>query len=241
MPELWANVTRCRRLKIPWTIQGGNLMSNGQGTALMSTRVFRDNHIRFPQADPKMNVEHERRIMVIKALMESCNLSQLVILEPLQSELTSHVHMFSTFVSPHDVLLAKVDPNADPENAQILDRNASRLQQVKIGGQPLRVHRVPIPTRQGDSWSAYTNAIAVGDLILLPTFENDPAHVTAAARAVYAKLLPGRTIHTIDMTTMKQLQGELHCLSLPVPHFAALPELVYSFAGARETYFPKRQ
>jgi agmatine/peptidylarginine deiminase len=188
-----------------------------------------------------MNVEHERRIMVIKALMENCNLSQLLILEPLQGEATGHVDMFATFISPNDVLLAQVDPRADPVNAQVLDRNASRLKQVRIDGQPLRVHRLPIPTRQGKSWSAYTNAIAIGDLVLLPTYQHDPPQVTAAAQAVYSKLLPGRTIKTIDMTTMKQLQGELHCLSLVVPHFATLPEPVYSFAGARETYFPDRR
>jgi agmatine/peptidylarginine deiminase len=241
LPALWAKNARCKRVEVPWTMQGGNLMSNGQGTALMTHRVFRDNYVRFPQSNVKMNVEHERRIMVIKAMMQGCNLSQLVILEPLHSEITSHVDMFATFVSPGDVMLAQVDPRLDPINSQILERNASRLKQVQIGNAALRVHRVPIPPRQGKSWSAYTNAIVVGDLILLPTFKNDAPQVTEAARSVYARLMPESTIKTIDMTTMQQLQGELHCLSLHIPMFAPMPEPVYSFAGAKQTYFPQEK
>lgn len=239
-PAVWAQNTRCNRVEVPWTVQGGNLICNGQGTALMSVRIFRDNYIRFPDSNRQMNAEHERRIMVIKAMMEGCNLAQLVVLESLDNEVTGHVDMFTSFISPRDVMLAQVDPSLDPINAQILERNASRLKQVRIGDQPLRVHRVPIPPRQGKSWSAYTNAVVAGDLVLLPTFKNDAPQVTAAAKAVYAKLMPSKTIETIDMTTMKELQGELHCLSLHVPQFAELPQPVYSFASAKNTYFPEQ-
>jgi agmatine deiminase len=238
LPLVWSQRTGARHNKVPWTMQGGNLLPNGQGLALTTHRIFDDNHIRFPEPHYIQNVEHERRSMVVKALMEHCNLQQLAVLEPLQSELTKHVDMFATFLSANDVLVAQLDPQQDAVNAGILERNVSRLTRMEVGGQPLRVHRIPIPARQENAWSAYTNAILANDLVLMPTFESDPPQFVATARATYQKLMPHCTIETIDMTSMKQLQGELHCMSLHVPEFAPLPDRVYPFANAQKAYFP---
>ncbi len=72
----------------------------------------------------------------------------------------------------------------------------------------------------------------------MPIFGSDPPEMVVAAKAAYQRLLPEHTIETIDMSSMKQLQGELHCLSLHVPAFAPLPDKIYPFANAVEAYFP---
>lgn len=240
LPARWAQRTGARLVEVPWTIQGGNLIANGRGLALTTHRIFEDNFIRFPSPGPAMDVEVERRKIVADALTKFCNLSQLVVLEPLQSESTKHVDMFASFLSPTDVLVAQLDPGRDPINAQILDRNAQRLRRIRVGDVPLRVHRIAIPTRQGESWSTYTNAIIADDLVLMPVFDTDPPSMVRAAKASYERLLPNHTVKTIDMSSMKQLQGELHCLSLHVPDFAPMPAPVYPFANAVRAYFPGR-
>ncbi|MDA8745016.1 agmatine deiminase family protein [Rubripirellula amarantea] len=238
LPAAWAKRTNVKHVSVPWTIQGGNLMCNGQGLGLVSNRIFEDNHITFPQKHYGMNAETERRRIVVDAFVKSCNLSQLVVLEPLQSELTKHVDMFSTFLSPNDVLVAQLDARKDPVNAAILERNVQRLSKVQVGDKPLRVHRIQIPARENTSWSAYTNAIIVDDLVLMPIFRSDPPMLVAAAKASYARLLPEHTIETIDMTSMKELQGELHCLSLHIPNFVPVPDRIYPFANAVDAYYP---
>jgi agmatine/peptidylarginine deiminase len=240
LPRLWSQLTGTKYVEVPWTIQGGNLISNGQGLALVTNRVFDDNHITFPTPMVGRNAEVERRKMVVDQLMTFGNLSQLAVLEPLQSESTKHVDMFATFLSSDDVLVAKLNLAADPVNAAILDRNAARLQAIKIGNRSLRVHRVEIPAREGTSWSAYTNAVIADDLVLMPVFRSDPPALVAAAIAEYRRLLPRHTIETVDMTSMKELQGELHCLSLHVPAFTTVPDMIYPFMNSVEAYFPEK-
>ena len=120
--------------------------------------------------------------LLSKQFVKACNLSQLVVLEPLQFESTKHVDMFSTFLSPNDILVAQLDASGDPVNAAILERNVRRLVNVQVGGKPLRVHRIQIPVRENTSWSAYTNAIIADDLVLMPIFQSDPPSMVEAAK-----------------------------------------------------------
>ncbi|WP_246114812.1 agmatine deiminase family protein [Rubripirellula tenax] len=238
LPSIWSKRSGAEYVEVPWTVQGGNLISNGQGLALATNRIFEDNHITFPRPLPGANPEIERRKMVVDQFVKFCNLSQFVVLEPLTSESTKHVDMFTTFLTAEDVLVASLDPSRDPVNAAILNRNAQRLAEVNVGGRPLRVHRVQIPVRENMSWSAYTNVIIAGDLVLMPIFATDPPDMVAAAMAAYRLLMPGYTVDTVDMTSMKQLQGELHCLSLHVPSFAPMPDRIYPFVNSVKAYFP---
>ena len=240
LPKEWCRASGCKYIEAPWTIQGGNLISNGEGLALTTQRIFEDNQITFPSPTPGVNVEEERRRTVIEPIVRHCNLSELVVLEPLMHEPTQHVDMFSTFLSAHQVLVAEVDPRSDPMNAAILNRNARRLPSVRVGSRPLAVHRIQIPVRKRRSWSTYSNAIIAGKLVLIPIFETDSRRLIEDAIAVYQRLLPTHLIDTIDLFTMKQLQGELHCLSLHVPEFVPMPKRIYSFKSSVEAYFPGR-
>jgi agmatine/peptidylarginine deiminase len=207
-------------------LQGGNLLCNGQHLALTTARVFEDNAITFPNPLPGMDVQAEARKMVIDAISEGCNLQQLVILEPLQNEATKHCDMFASFLDTDKVVVAQLDPSRDSENAAILDRNAGRLEAVIVNGRPLQVTRIPIPPRHGRSWSALTNVIIANDLVLMPVYDSDPPEIIQAAVGIYERLLPGHAIKTVDISTFKKLQGELHCLSMHLPQFAAMPSTI---------------
>ena len=41
-PEGWANLTGVPRNLVPWSLQGGNLLANGRGLAIATTRLFED-------------------------------------------------------------------------------------------------------------------------------------------------------------------------------------------------------
>ena len=232
-PLTWGDRTGAETSKVKWTLHGGNLISNGKGLALASSRLFEDNFIAFPKKTPGMDVEFERRKIVVDAFKQDCNINQLLILEPLQPEATKHVDMFVTFLAPDQVLLAQVDPRVDPVNARVLEYNASLLKQVKVDGKPMRVERIMLPPRNGKYWSPYTNIILANDLVLMPVYKSDPPSVIRNAIRVYQKLLPGFQVETVDMTTMQKLEGALHCMSVNVPNFAELPRGMLKFEEAK--------
>ena len=232
-PTTWGKLSQAKPQKVEWTLQGGNLLSNGKGLALVTTRIFEDNYIRFPNPTQNMNVEYERRKIVVEGFKKDCNIDQLMILEPLHPEATRHVDMFATFLAADHVLVAKLDPRKDPSNARILDENAKRLSQIKVDGKPMRVDRIMIPPRQSKYWSPYTNIIFANDLVLMPVYDSDPPALIRNAVNTYKRLLPGVAVETVNMTSMQKLEGALHCMTSNVPSFARLPNGVMSMEVAR--------
>ncbi|MEM9942319.1 MAG: agmatine deiminase family protein [Planctomycetota bacterium] len=233
-PIVWGQKSGAEIRKIRWTIQCGNLLSNGRGLGVVSSRIFEDNFIAFPNSVSQFDGEYERRKIVVDAFKEECNLERLLVLEPLRPEATQHVDMFMTFLAPNHALVAKIDPRSDPVNAKVMDNNVSLLKQIKVDGRPMKVDRIPYPPRKGKFWSPYTNIILTKDLILFPTYQSDPPGLVQQAKAIYQRLVPGAKVDTIDMTTMQELEGALHCMSVNVPAFSELPKDVQTFASAQQ-------
>ena len=226
-PERWALQSRGSLTKIPWTIQGGNLIANGQGIGITTTKIFEDNQV----ALPGRSVVQSRQFL-INEMQKLCNLKKLIILEPLRNETTKHVDMFATFVAPDHVLIAQLDPQIDRANAKILDDNARKMANIKIGGKSMRVSRIRIPNRDETAWSTYTNAIMTDRLVLVPTTKSDPEQLKREAIATYRRLLPRHRVAPIDISSMKKLQGSLHCLTLNLPALAPLPSGIIPFDEA---------
>ena len=222
-PRDWAKVIGAEHNSVPWTIQGGNLLSNGSGLALTTTRLYDDNKVVFNRR-PGVDVVKEQHDFVVGEFKKYTNLKHIEVLQPLQNEETKHVDMFATFVNDKEVLIAKVDPRLDSLNARILDYNAKLLERIKIGGTPIKVHRIPVPVRRGTSWSPYTNAIIANELIMMPVMKTDDRETMREAVNVYRKLFPDHRVATVDITSMAKLQGALHCMSIHVPSFVELPQ-----------------
>jgi len=233
MPKVWADLTGERYHAVPWTMQGGNLLFNGKGMALTTERIFDDNHVRFKTLLPGTDPEVERREMVIKEFRKECNLSQLVVLEPLRNEATRHVDMFAAFVAEDHVLVSQIARGGDPVNAAVLNRNAARLENVKLAdGRRLKVTRIPTPPREGKFWSTFTNVIFANDLVLLPALSSDQNAYVERAVSVYRTVLPKHKVVVIDTSSLKKLEGSVHCMSINVPQFANLPRRYLSLAKA---------
>lgn len=232
-PESWASQTGAELNHVPWTLQGGNLLSNGKGLSIASTRILQDNRVQFRSTRPGVNPIVEQQNYVIRQFKLYCNIKQLVLLEPLQHEATQHVDMFATFLAPDLVVVADVDPRLDPQNSQILNRNAQRLSQIVVDGKPLRVERIRVPPRNEKYWSPYTNILLTDRLVLVPFFQSDPKSYVSQATRLYRRLLPDHHVATIDMTSMSKLEGSLHCLSCNLPLFAKLPKDMLEFDQAR--------
>lgn len=232
-PVSWATIADAEPQRVEWTLHGGNLLSNGQGLAIATSRIFEDNFIQFPRPMPGMDIEFERRKIVVDGFKKDCNINQLVVLDPLRPEATRHVDMFAAFLNPDRILIASVDPRQDPYNARVLDNNAALMRQVTVNGKPMRVERIAVPPREDKYWSPYTNIILANELVLMPVYDSDPPTMIRSAIEKYKQLLPGFTVETIDMTSMRKLEGALHCMSVNIPAFASLPEGMLSMEQAK--------
>ena len=230
-PERWGLHTNGKLTKVPWTLQGGNLICNGMGLGITTSRIFEDNKVSIGSSSQTPTITNDGKQFVLDELQKSLNLQAMVILEPLRNESTKHVDMFAAFLASDLALVADLGPSRNI-NARVLDYNAKKLAEVKMDGKPLRVERIRIPEPDGTAWSTYTNAIFTDRMVLVPTMKTDPPRLITEAVATYRRLLPDHHIETIDITSMKKLQGSLHCLSVNIPEIAPMPDGVFGFESA---------
>ena len=201
VPLFLAESARLPVIRVDLNIDGGNVITNGAGLVVTSTKVLDEN--------PDIDVE-----TVAHCLRASYGASQVVILEPLQHESTGHVDMFMTFTSTNRVIVGRYDPGDDLANAQILDRNARRLQNVRLPDGDLRVCRIPMPSNEDGIWRTYTNVVYANGILLLPTYSETRIDRQKQAIATYQSELPGWTVTAINADDLILSGGALHCVMM---------------------------
>ena len=212
-PAALARLLGKASIGIPLRIDGGNLLFNGSGLAITTERFWEENS--------ESSVDDET---TLDALNQAYGVKRLVTLEPLFEEPTGHVDMFATFVSRKTVVVGQYDPNVDPVNAEILDRNAAALESVVFPDGPLRVVRIPMPERSGETWRTYTNVIYANGVILVPNYPDIAEPGLLEALATYKRLLPQWKIVPIDASNIISSCGALHCISMNLAGVGGLPE-----------------
>ena len=199
-----AAISRTRVQFTPLSFEGGNLLSNGNGLVITSEKlVFQ-------------NLDHGA-LQTADELKKQLGADQLLVLEPLIGEGTAHVDMFATFTSPTTIVVGSYDPEVDPDNAGILDRNAQALSKVLTRHGRLNVVRIPMGSREGDCWRTYTNCIFANGVLVVPTYgDYDDSEVMKQVLDTYRELLPGWKVTTVDSQSLIGDGGALRCASLGI-------------------------
>jgi agmatine deiminase len=206
VPSEVAAVMGAQAIKVRLALDGGNLLSNGAGLCLTTSASC--------AANPDRTREE-----ICEIVREYLGGQQLVMLEPLLSETTGHVDMFCTFTASDTVVIAACNPQTDPENAALLDRNAQRLAELRTNCGPLKVVRIPMPTGHKSRDQkliafSYTNVIYANGLLLVPSYQGVAADVEEQVLATYRRLLPNWSVVSINSTPILQKEGSLHCIAL---------------------------
>lgn len=212
VPQIMADCLKLPLWQAPIRIEGGNLLSNGDGLILTTTTIVEDN------ADQDLD---ERSIADV--LSEYVGARQVVFLEPLVNEPTGHADMFATFTSRQTVVVGAYDPEVDPINAAVLDRNAARLSRIVTSRGRLQVVRVPMPPNDDGIWRTYTNVVYANGVALVPVFRRVDEEGAQQALAAYGALLPGWRITPVDVSDLITLGGALHCIALNLDVAGRLP------------------
>jgi agmatine/peptidylarginine deiminase len=212
-PSGLAEMLRTPVVRIPVRIDGGNLLFNGDGLAVTTTRLWNDN------SGSELDELSMRELM-----MDAYGLRQILTLQPLQGEPTGHVDMFVTFVSRNTVLVGKYDSMEEPENAAVLDQNAAELAKVQTSEGPLQVIRVPMPRHTDGIWRTYTNVIYANGVVLVPSYPDIGEPGLAETLAIFQDLLPGWNVVPVDTSNLIEFSGALHCLSMNLAKIGRLPD-----------------
>ncbi len=202
--------------RMPLILEGGNLLSNGDGLMVTSTRVI----------DRPENRKYSRQD-IGQMLKKHFGCRTWVYLRPLAGEPTGHVDFCMVFLRRNLVLVGRYDSAYDPVNAAILDEMAEKLSGLPTSMGPMVVERIPMPPRtaEGD-WRSYCNVLLLNGSILMPSYTGvDPA-IEAEARATFNRLMSAWKVETIISDTLVRKRGVLHCIGITIPgHVNILPLL----------------
>lgn len=199
--------------RVSLSLEGGNLISNGAGVLLTTTRLVENNLDRgCDEAD------------VARILSEEFGGMRPVFLEPLKGEGTGHVDIMAAFTDARTVVVGRMSPEDDPVNARILDDNARRLAKVQTKHGRLRVFRIPMPRPDGRVFRTYTNVCFANGALIVPEYASD-RESGAAARRVYERLLPGWRVVGVESSRLITLGGAVHCVTMNLPRLPRMPDV----------------
>jgi len=194
-------------IEVPLWLDGGHVVSNGQGLMLVSNALINQNVAR----DGIEPTEVRRR------LREAVPFDRAEIVLPLRGEPTGHLDMFLAFLGADRLVVARLDPDAAPVNAERLDRIAARLEGTRTRQGSLRVVRIDTPAPRDGVWRTYTNVAMVDDVVLVPTYPDVADRFDRDALEAYRGWFPDRTVVGIDARSLVERRGALHCVSVPLP------------------------
>jgi agmatine/peptidylarginine deiminase len=207
VPSALAEQWNVPSIEVPLWLDGGHVLSNGQGLMLVSNAVVNQNVVR----DDIEPIEVQRR------LREALPFDRAEIVLPLNGEPTGHLDVFLAFVAPDRLVVARMDPQRAPAHAERLDRIAARLEGTETRNGPLNVLRIDTPAPREGVWRTYTNVAIVGDAVLVPTYPDIADHFDRDALEAYRRWFPDRTVVGIDARSLVERRGALHCVSVPLP------------------------
>ncbi len=211
VPGAVAKLLKTPCIRAPLRVDGGNLLSNGQGLCVTTLELL------------NLNADRYDEPAIQQLLRQYYGADETVILEPLVGEPTGHADMFVTFPSPQVAVVGSYDPQDDPENAAVLDRNAARLAEARTPRGLLKVMRVPMPPHNDGVWRTFVNVMYANGALLMPVYPGVDPIGEERAKAIFAHLLPGWKIMPIDANQVVGLGGALHCVSMNLGPLEQLP------------------
>lgn len=192
--------------------EGGNFMNTSDGLCAATKGVLWANLLLSQSA-----VED-----VFKKFM-GCK--KMIFPQPLQGEGTTHIDMFSKFLSDTKVIVGEYTTAQDSANKAILDADANLYATTTNGsGAAVSAIRIPMPnkgTSGGETvWRTFTNSLALNagtkKHMLVPVYSDETSQQTAGL-AVYTTHLPGWTVTPIDSKSLIPYGGAIHCVTMQIP------------------------
>jgi agmatine/peptidylarginine deiminase len=202
---------------IPLLMEGGNILSNGDGMMLTSGKTIAMN-------EHNGNFSPKQIMTMFNDYMGARSVYSFA---PLVDEPNGHIDMFVTLVDKNIAVVGQLTPGVDPESSAHLDETANTLASLNTTVGPMKVVRIPMPPKSGSDWRSYTNVIMANKLLLMPSFSDVDPSIEDKAESVYRSVLPSDwDIQRINCDKLVPLNGQLHCISYNIPSFVNIDSLL---------------
>lgn len=201
--------------------EGGNFQSNGKGDCFTTRGII---HKNLPDPDAAGTVAR---------LKQYFGCQNVVLLQGLEGEGTSHIDMFMMVIGERDIVVGEYGVNDDCINRDLLKKNVEILSQITENGQQkYRIWRIPMPPNSDGVWRTYTNLQIVRGVadpskgvVLLPVYANfDSYQATALAtlQQAFAAAYGGTdavswTFVKINSDAIIPANGSIHCVVHEIP------------------------
>jgi len=190
-------------------LEGGSIEVNGDG-ALLTT----ESCLLHPNRNPKLTRKNiEERLRAFLGVRDILWLG-----DGIEGDDTDgHIDDLARFVS-RATIITVVESNSDDSNHEPLQRNLARLRAMRVGGEKLEIHELPMPkkvVREDLTLPAsYANFYVANSCVLVPTFA-DPNDERALE--ILRPLFPNRRLVPIDCRELIWGLGAFHCLTQQQP------------------------
>ncbi len=191
IPDAYAGYRGWQSVDVRISYEGGNFATDGQGTAFSSLGV------------QWFNRDMSRSAIEREFAKMGCD--EVVYVEPLIDEGTTHIDMFARVMSD-DVAMVSRYPSSHRQ-ARVCDAAAAAFR-----AKGYRVVRVDADYRY-DEYATYTNSTLANGVALVPQY-SDSAKNRAALQA-YRDL--GFTAVGVDSRRIIRYSGAVHCVSMQIP------------------------
>lgn len=189
------------RLAMKLPMEGAHLSTDGEGRCVVSENVLWD--------AGGLGIE-EPSLREQLATVFGC--LQTVFVAPLLDEETGHVDTFALIHGPGRILVGSYARREDPQNADVLDEDALRLEEAGFD-----VTRIPMPRHsRRTNFRTYTNVLLLDRSVIVPVFEGSRRHEREALREL-ARAFPRRRVVPVESESVMSLGGAIHCTTRPVP------------------------
>ena len=185
-----------------FVLDGGAVISNGQGLCALTVTSLRDSGLTL------------ERDAELASFLASLGCAVTAVLPQVPGERTGHADMLGQFLSPEHLMLAELDARTHPVPAARLDQAAQQLlAAASMANQPLEVTRVPI-AMEGTRFYSYVNATRLRTRLMVPRFSFVPEELEQAAYRAVRQAVPDVDFVAIDADKLISHGGALHCLTL---------------------------
>lgn len=207
VPRVLASTWRARNIALPLKVEGGNLISDGEGRCFTTRRLL------------ERNLGYgESGVQTI--LRDRLGCSKIVWLPRIRGERTGHVDIQLAIVG--DVALVAAPFRTDDPEADTLDVTARLVEDAFHEGAGGRaVVRVPLARGRRLEPLSYVQILALQDRVLVPSYrdvlDGQGRAAEGAAHATLATAFPSRKIIPIKLDSHIELGGGVHCYALGLP------------------------
>jgi agmatine/peptidylarginine deiminase len=180
---------------------GGNMMTDGHGTMMMSTYVNESN--------PGMTNTQINQIYHDYFGQDTCYIFQAISID-----LTGHIDLWAKIMNDTTILVAQMQPN-DP-NYALVEGHAARMAAIPtVYGTPFHIVRCPMPPVTG-YYKSYLNSTLLNHRAFVPIY--NLTYDAAALDSYRVALGPDWEVIGIDCNSIAFAGGAIHCTTQNVPN-----------------------